>query len=246
MKFHNNFIGDDKTDVILNFNSGDSEELFLENLKKQPEDWYYRNVPITYQTNSQGHRCKNINEIDLSNYILFAGCSHTAGVGVELEKSYPYLVSKQLGVDYYNLSLGGTGIDTVEYNVLTWLFTIPEPPKAIVLQLPDHSRFLSKNENYDRFLPCGSWDTDENCSKFIINAEDSGLFNARKRIALKLIEGVAKCPIYKIVFGNQSAYDDKSIYMRKLDRARDLSHSGIQSHKEFSEVLVSIIKADKY
>lgn len=245
MKFHSNFIGDDETNIVLNFTGGDSEDLFIENLQKQPEDWYYRKANITYIRNKFGHRCKNIEELNLDNYILFAGCSHTAGIGLELEKSYPYIVSERLGVDYYNLSLPATGIDTMEYNVLTWLFTIAKPPKAVILQLPDHSRFLSKNENYDRFLPYGSWTDDDNCTKFIINAEDSGFFNARKRLALSLIEAVATCPVHKIVFGNQSGYDDKCLYMRKVDRARDMSHSGIQSHKEFSEVLISAILADK-
>jgi hypothetical protein len=245
MKFHGNFIGEDKPDVVLDFLGGDSEELLVEHLKTQPDDWYYRTNSLTYNINHLGHRCKNINEIDLDNYILFAGCSHTAGIGLELEKTYPYIVSKKIGVDYYNLALGATGIDTVEYNVLSWLFTISKPPKAIVLQLPDHSRFLNKNENYDRLLPYGSWTADSNCSKFIVNAEDSGFFNARKKLALSLIESVAKCPVHKIVYGNQSGYDIKSLYMRGIDKARDMSHSGIQSHQEFSEVLVSAILADK-
>jgi DNA polymerase III alpha subunit len=59
--------------------------------------------------------CKSINikieDIDLNNYILFIGCSHTEGIGLELQTTYPYLVSEELKCDYYNLGLGGTGID---------------------------------------------------------------------------------------------------------------------------------------
>ena len=124
MKLYNDFLGSDVSNVAYKFVGGDSNAQFNKNSAAQPSDWYYHNKTLTYSFNNQGHRSKNFENIDQDNYILVTGCSHTMGVGLELEKTYPYIVSKELGVDYYNLAVPATGIDVVEYNLLTWFFTI--------------------------------------------------------------------------------------------------------------------------
>ena len=63
--------------------------------------------------NSFGHRCKEIADLDFDNYVLFAGCSHTVGVGVTVKQSYPYRVAKKLKCDYYNLGLGDCVVDGI-------------------------------------------------------------------------------------------------------------------------------------
>ena len=102
-KLYEYLIGNEFSNTTLAYRGLDSEENLHINLASQPNDWYYRNKTITYQYNEYGHRCKSIHDIDLDNYILFAGCSHTEGVGLELETTFPYLVSNQLGNDYYNM-----------------------------------------------------------------------------------------------------------------------------------------------
>ena len=85
MKFNKNFIGNNMPNKTVNFlGFTDSEERYLESIKTQPNDWYYKDRSFTYSYNEYGHRSKNISDIDLDNYILFTGCSHTEGVGLEL------------------------------------------------------------------------------------------------------------------------------------------------------------------
>jgi hypothetical protein len=158
MKFYDDFIGEDSNTICLDFldGTGDSLENVNTTRESQPEDWYYRDKKITYSFNAFGHRSKDIKDLDFDNYLLFIGCSHTQGVGVELEKTYPYLISSKLKCDYYNLAISATGIDVVEYNLLTWFFKFNKKPKAVIAQLPDHRRFISMYPGYNNILPNGS------------------------------------------------------------------------------------------
>ena len=72
MQFNENFIGY-QPNVTVKFSGGDQELFYEQNLIDQPDDWYYRSTDITYEYNSLGHRCKNIEDIDLDNYLLFSG-----------------------------------------------------------------------------------------------------------------------------------------------------------------------------
>jgi hypothetical protein len=242
MKWYNDFIGLDDCNTSMNFIGGDSEEQLIENSKKQSPDWYYNTAELVYSFNNQGHRCKNIEDIDQDNYILFTGCSHTMGVGLELEKTYPHLLSTELGMDYYNLAMPGTGMDTVEYNLLTWFFKMNKKPKMIVIQWPDHSRFLEYDSMRDNILPQGTWNNQPNFVSFFVNAEDTGMFNARRAITNRLIKNVVDVPVVTFNFGSQRDYGIYDLNMPRLDRARDLSHAGIKSHASFSRTLSNHIK----
>ena len=129
MKLHNDFIGVNDSNTILSFLPSDTEETYQKNLLSEGDSWYYKTAKITYEINENGHRCKSINDINLDNYILFAGCSHTLGIGLELDKTYPFMVSHLLGCDYYNLGMPGAGIDVLEYNLLMWFSKVKKNPK---------------------------------------------------------------------------------------------------------------------
>lgn len=243
MKFYNDFIGLDESNSSKNFQGGDLEETFIESLKTQPDDWYYRTVEITYLINDYGHRCKSVKELDFDNYILISGCSHTQGVGLELEKTYPYLLSKKLDCDYYNMGLPATGIDVVEHNIVTWLFKYPKKPKAIIIQWPDYTRFLSNYPGYPTLIPNGSW-TDDTFSKKLISAGDvTGIFNARKKLCSNNIKNAAQnIALVTFNYGGQTPVDEQTYFFRRLDLARDLSHSGIKSHENITNSVLEILK----
>jgi hypothetical protein len=235
MKFYDNFIGDTFSNSTQYFVGGDSKEQLNDNIKTQPSDWYYRDKQITYKFNKHGHRSKEISDLDLDNYILFTGCSHTQGVGLELETTYPHLVSKELNMDYYNLGLAATGPDVVLHNLLNWWYTVRQKPKIVVIQWPDHSRFLSYNLEYDNLIEKGSWQDDS--KRFIVDAEDYGLYYARKKLITELVSNIIDVPIIKFNYAGQVGYDSDPIKMFKCDVARDLSHSGIKTHSDFSKIL---------
>lgn len=246
MKFYNDFIGEDINNTKVNFlhGNGDSEENYTSNLKIQPEDWYYKENKVEYSFNSSGHRSKEIKDLDFDNYLLFIGCSHTQGVGVTLENTYPHIISKKFKCDYYNLGISATGIDVLEYNLLTWFFKFNKKPKAVIAQFPDHSRFLSCYEGYSNLIPNGSWNigSDKNVEKLLVNGEDTGFFYARKNISYRLINTVVQVPTIRLNYGSQVMYDNTGeVRFRRLDLARDLSHPGIESHKAVADTVSTIL-----
>lgn len=237
-----------------NFCDSDSEEFFNKNLISKPKDWYYRDNPISYTFNSLGFRCSELSEINFDNYILFLGDSHTEGVGLHLENTYPYQVSKQLNKSYFNLGSGGTGIDVMFYNLITWLNTFPHP-QYIVLFYTENTRTLVKMPDDFRYQNISiNWsegDTNhDNAKKFLVLGDLLGFFNSRTNLYAKMIDSILKN--HKIHYKNITTYDQKLDSPQHIEvinaftkpRARDY-HVGIEWHNEVTELLVKDYH-DKY
>jgi hypothetical protein len=251
LTLNNDFIGYHPKEHTVSFSGSDTAELFEANLKLQPEDWYYRNQPISYNRNKNGHRCKDIENIDLDNYILFTGCSHTEGIGLRLEDSYAYLLSNKLNMDYYNLAVGGTGTDTVNYNIVTWFAKVKKPPKLLVVQWPHHVRAIVKFfENPNNYIPdpwydYGIWSSmntnvknHRDIGNFLISGEDIGYFKSLRILAKTLVHNIAKCPIIEIT----TRYDEISegeYELDQVDQARDISPSSTLGHMGIKSELIN-------
>jgi hypothetical protein len=246
-KINGNFIGYTTPNQVDFFSGSDTEELYKKNLNNKPDDWYYRNVEITYKRNSLGHRCREISEIDLDNYILVAGCSHTEGIGLELEKSYPYVLAEKLKCDYYNLGIGGSGIDVLLHNLTIWISTQQKMPKALIVQWPHWERFV--HFHYDPrklkdinqlLLHIGSAHTsNKSALDMLMQGEVIHYFKTVEMLAKIKIECMFKhinVPIIHVYVHNKFIFSDNNIIcgLQGLDSARDI-HSGICSHKQLAE-----------
>lgn len=213
MKFNKNFIGYEKP----------SSQLMVQG--------------ISYSYNSLGHRCKEIEEIDLDNYILFAGCSHTEGYGLHLNDTYPYLTAKYLKCDYYNLGLHSAGFDILFYNVLNWINKFPKP-KLLVIQYPDSSRFSTLESESSLIVPHGPWSTPDYVD-LLMKSDDLGLLLFRNYCFRQLLNQYTNnIPMIKLVFGGIKTYDVESIRIEKLDYAVDNLHYGIETHNMCAETII--------
>jgi hypothetical protein len=228
MQFNQGFIGYEPNQS-LEFSGSDREQRFNSNLKSSPNDWYYRTADITYNYNSLGHRSIEPTNLNLDNYILFTGCSHTEGLGLELEKTYPYIISSELQCDYYNLALGGSGIDTMTHNLITWLNHVKTPPKALVIQWPKDVRFLTIRDN-DRVtlhLPKNSLGFSPNIittgdvPRFMVAGDTIGYFKSKKKLSSMLINNCYR-------ESNIVNIEPKELAI--FDYARDMLHCGIVSN----------------
>lgn len=229
IKLNGLFIGYASINSTENFSGYDSKQLYEKNLKEQPSDWYYRNVEINYTRNNLGHRSKNIEDLDKSNYILFAGCSQTEGIGSELETTYPYVLSKKLNCDYYNLAVGGTGNDVISHNILAWLATVKEKPKALVIQWAVDSRFIriEKNSLSEPLIPAGAWGSDRTTNEFLALGMELDYFASQRKLHDKLIRALVECPVYVVnLFPNWD-----------IGLARDRMHYGIEAHQKQADRL---------
>ncbi len=240
MNFNRHFLGYSPNQTFY-FPPEDSKESYLDNLKNQPDDWYYRHNPVSYTYNEFGHRSKSIDDIDLDNYILFTGCSLTVGTGLALEDTYSYLVADELNIDYYNLALGGSGIDILTYNLITWINYTKKQPKALVIQWPEYTRFALLGEY--GMLPqlSASYPDNHDVVKFMILGEQLDYFASRKHLNYRLISTLYDCKIINVGFEGEKPLDaDVRLYIK--DHARDLSHPGIESHKKLSNEILAYIR----
>lgn len=242
MQFNDGFVGYSEDAAYENFSGADSKERFELNLKSQPSDWYYRRTDITYERNTFGHRCKNLTEINLDNYILFTGCSHSEGIGVELEKTHAYQVASQLNCDYYNLAVGGAGVDVMIHNLSVWLTKVEQRPKCIVVQWPNLVRFVAKNQ-HGTLDELGPWSTGEDAIRFMYHGENIDYFRTRKTMANAIINQINKQTkvIHLSMFVEGSDFGEEYILGAKIDYARDLCHFGIESHTKIANDILALL-----
>ena len=126
----------------------DTEETRYHKDIKDIPDWRYKDIPITYEYNSHGHRSKEISELG-KKYILFNGCSHTEGHAMPIEETYAYMLSKDLNMDYYNLALKGNTVNTTYYNLSLFLAKAKVKPKLVVIQWPHFNRLTLIHQDKD-------------------------------------------------------------------------------------------------
>lgn len=123
------------------FSGGDTRELYNKNKNKLGDHWYYYNTPIEYNWNTNKYRMTHeIEDTQWDNYVYFSGCSYTVGVGVELEKTFPAIVSKNANCDYVNTSIGGASVELVLHNTVDFLSKCKVLPKAIIINWPEIAR----------------------------------------------------------------------------------------------------------
>lgn len=243
IKLHNNILigslGAPESNFTLD--GSDSHENFLSNLKTQPADWLYRNKPISYQRNSYGHRCCDINNLD-KDFILFAGCSITFGSGLALEDTYPYLVAKKLGLDYYNLAVEASGPDVQTHNLFSWAKDIKKRPKFIVVQWPETYRMFHPTNKPAELL--GPW---------IDHIKDIYSKPAINKY-YKVIETDVLEHYYKIMRLSVNTYlqslgvpffEFSTSDIVTVDVARDLKHPGIETNKNIAELIVTCLNSQK-
>ena len=95
-------------------NGKDSEVLFLEHLKKYPNDpclAHYEKYPLSYKTNNFGFRSPDdiVKDFDGNIYL---GCSHTWGIGHYAKNVWANILNEKVGGKCLNLGVPGSGIAT--------------------------------------------------------------------------------------------------------------------------------------
>lgn len=88
---------------------------------------------VEYKVNKNGFRCDNF-DANLKTNILFNGCSETMGEGGPLETSWAYNLNSQSDCGgYYNLSIPGSGYDTIIDNTIRYFKKINIPKNLFIL-----------------------------------------------------------------------------------------------------------------
>ena len=248
--YQNKIYGSGYTDPEFSLIGADSKNHFEEHLKTQPADWEYRTKPVTYKRNKLGHRCKELEDLD-DKFILFTGCSLTEGVGVALEDTFTFKLAQQLGMDYYNIGLAGSGADLLSENLSMWFANIKKIPQLVVIQWPAPNRHYQKFEN--GLTPVGAWiavrngivsDEVKKATKYdfvndqviqnFVSASNAGYFEHFSSVLRTTTLNFLDCLGIKYIEFTDEQFP-------KLDVGRDLIHPGVNSNTELAKQLRSKI-----
>lgn len=207
----------------------DTEERYLEHLKTH---WGSLNVNgwidnpyFTYKFNSHGFRS---DEFSHEPSVVFLGCSHTTGIGLPAEDTWPRIIAKELNLKCFNLGIGASSNDTA-FRLANHY--IPQlKPKLVIWLSTDISRIelhtLSNAvENHGAWTENGGYFLD-NWLTNPINGEANFLRNS---LAIEYI-----CKQHNIKF----VHDTALRHMARQDLARDLMHCGKKSHISCADTLL--------
>ena len=216
----------------INWLPSDTEELYLQNLKTNQgslsvNGWI--DYPgFTYKFNSHGFRS---DEFSNEPSILFLGCSHTTGIGMPAEDTWPRIVSSKLGLKCFNLGIGASSNDTAFRLAHHYIPVIK--PEIVVWLSTDISR-IELHTLDGNVEPHGVWT--ENGGYFLnhwltnpLNSESNFLKNS---LAIEHI-----CKSSDVKFLHKKIYD----CMHNLDLARDLMHYGKKSHLACANSILELL-----
>ena len=114
---------------------------------------------IKYHFNELGFRGDSLKHYQNSKKkFLTFGCSHTFGVGNELENTWAQLVSNDINYSYINCGIQGISNDTISRAVLSYTEFL-KPDFVIVLHTYPHRREYTTSEGRKcSYKPDGKWD----------------------------------------------------------------------------------------
>lgn len=233
----------EEKDISLSFFDCDTPEVFsqqkkLKNLSYGPND-------ITYDFNSEGHRCSSLDSIS-DNYILYTGCSNTFGTGLPLKETYSYLTSKHFNTRYYNIALRASGNDLIFYNLSLFLKNVTTLPSLIIIQPTFLERFYIEYKNYLKVI--GHWNFESlppsSLRNYVNYISDPmfkfNVFNNLKNNTLNYLN-ILNIPSILI---SSDWYEGEEVRLNLLDKARDANHPGVESNKDLSQQLINYISSN--
>lgn len=241
-----NLYTDDYT--IFKFNTADNKKRLHRHLtdsyareKLTEYNWLEDNLPkeIEYKINSSGFRCNNFNS---DPGIVYVGCSHTYGTGMQLERTWPSIVSNYFNLESWNLGTPGLSISPGTFYLLNWASEISNPKAIVVLDSPPgrSELYTLKNNRLTISLLKNMLENVE--SSIFVNKLYQAMLttSAIKQIhdtqSLKLLADSLKVPFINI----KTADIIKSI--EEIDFARDLMHFGANVHDRIASYVIHQLK----
>lgn len=185
---------------------------------------------IVYRYNQCGFRDEEFCTYD--SCIMALGGSMTEGTGVEEQNIWCSVLQNLVGTKVWNMGIGACAMDTC-FRILDYYLPILNPC-AVVLVEPPPARFelFAHYGSFDVYGPHLTNNRNESFIKEYLISDINAELNIRKnRLAMSKICQDRDIPIY--FFMPEDA---------KIDgRARDLSHPGRESHKDFAVMVYETI-----
>lgn len=219
--------------VRLDWYPMDIKERFLSQPKEHRDKW--DNIKISYDINSYGFRSKELSGEERDS-ITILGCSHTFGIGLPEEWTWPSILSKKMNLPVHNFAMAGGSLDGCFRVYNEWQPIIKS--KITCVLLPPGIRFecVEKYENGQKFKNMGPWIIErgdyEKANSVLANnffQEELNYVNRERNLAA--IQHVADSTNSKVFFLDSGMLTK----FYSLPRARDGSHSGPEGQAAVAE-----------
>jgi hypothetical protein len=220
------------------FAVSDTEELFLQNLKRMPKDWYYSHNEVNYTVNSQGYRTQEFDTIDWANSVVILGCSTVFGTGVDNQHTIDNFLSELLDIPVINLGVSSTSIIYSLHNSLILNQHYPTP-RAVVHLWTDYSRTAYYLD--DRVDNKGAWNEDSFTNEWLHHDSNSATHALFAQMTSHQL-WKEKTSYYEATFFPSTAHLFKCEHLSVFDQARDLIHYGRKTNKAIAEKIAFNIK----
>jgi hypothetical protein len=200
--------------------------LDLDSPENQDKNW---TTPITYKFNAQGFRTHDLLACTNKQVNIALGCSHTMGIGLPIEMTWPSIIEEQTQIVTLNLGLGSGTTDTVS-RILTnvcGMFSI----HTVYILWPSKNRFeLYSDDQIITVLPHSAllehiWFMEDGSTEQRFNKNQSIVNNLQKLHGFNL-KSMNSEPFTNWVVGN--------------DRARDQTHAGYQSNLNLANMFLTM------
>jgi hypothetical protein len=221
----------------------DTQELYNKNLKEKKDLLEKNNwigTEIKYSFNNYGFRTPyNFDVKNPQSGNMFLGCSITEGIGLKLEDIWAYKINKKLGGCFYNLSQGGTGIETMYRLMRSWV-PIIKPKNVFIMSIfKNRKEFINRKKHaYDIF---GPWLIDKKFKnsgtnkikrffyeKFLISEDEAEIFWEKNFDAIKYVSLKNNINLY---LPNEKIMESAFVESKKQESfARDCIHTGVVFH----------------
>lgn len=224
--------GSNNYPVVSQWLGTDNLENYLKQSREHHRHWQNQD-PILYDINKYGFRSDDFPEKECRDSITFIGCSNTVGVGIQKEKSWPFLLAKRLNLKEINLGIGGGSTDSAFRVYNEW-----QPihkSKITCFLLPPSARLEITKKGSWRNI--GHWSENENDIEleFLTELLDDTLNQVRVDRNAAAVKYIAQKTNSDLVI---IPYNTKF----KNDYGRDNMHAGPIWHEQIAEEFYNRIK----
>jgi hypothetical protein len=210
----------------------DMEELYRSNLQDPKRASRLRRAGwtdsnIQYRFNRQGFRSNDeFNLTDPAPGNMFLGCSYTVGIGLNVEDTWAYKINQQLGGTFYNLSLGGAGLDT-QYRLMKAWAPMVRPQRIYTLGAFGNRREFYTDGEFPRIM--GLWTKGpelEFIERYFSSEKEIAAYESRTWDAMRSVARDVGAALY----APTAEIIQRAHAAAKHSDARDLAHPGVAFH----------------
>lgn len=222
--------------------AGDTEDTWTANqrdgaMRRLLDAAGWRIDSVEYRYNNHGFRSDDDWDVsDRGAGAMFLGCSITEGIGLNIEQTWGYRMSRHLGGRFYNMGQSGTGIET-QYRLMRAWAPVLMPTAILTLGAIGPRREVLRDNGTNPLL-IGAWtpyDEMGNTDFGLLSEADHRLSTERTLDAMRYTATRLGIPLYvpSIEAGDRA----RQRYLDTKELARDGMHHGPGYHEELSRGL---------